>query len=91
MGAGPGTGGGFGYCGPNARRRAFSGYGARGGFGMGRRLSRAYGCRFGWGRMSKKEEHAFLMDHIADLKANLAALEERKATLNKDVEAKVND
>lgn len=97
MGGGPATGGGFGYCGPNAAVGDFSGYGARGGFGTGRRFLRAYGCRFGRGRwmpiwgqtgfysnypaMRQEEERVFLQDRIADLKANLSALEKRMASL----------
>ena len=98
MGQGARTGGGFGYCGPNA------GAGSIGGFGRGRRNWRAYGGGFGYGRwprfwgegyypgvysrVSGKEERDYLMDQIAHLRADIEAMEDRLAALDADKEGK---
>lgn len=106
MGEGPRTGGGFGYCGPNVGAGSFGGFGFVGGFGRGRRKWRAYGRGFGrerwprfWGQgyypavyppVSRKEERDYLMGHIAHLKADIEALEDRLAALDEDIAAKTD-
>jgi len=104
MGQGPRTGGGFGYCGANAGAGSFGGFRSIGGFGRGRRNWRAYGGGFGYGRWprfwgegyypkvypaaSRREERDYLMDHIADLKADIEALEDRIAALDSEMTGK---
>jgi hypothetical protein len=104
MGQGPRTGGGFGYCGPNAGVGYFGGFRSVGGFGRGRRKWRAYGGGFGYGGwprfrgqgdypgiyqpVSRKEERDYLTDSIADLKADIKAMEERLAALDADIAGK---
>jgi hypothetical protein len=104
MGQGPRTGGGFGYCGPNAGVGARSGLRFTGGFGRGRRNWRAWGGGSGygpwprfWGQgfypgvyppVSPNEERDYIMDQIADLKADLAAMEDRLAALDADTAGK---
>jgi hypothetical protein len=105
MGQGPRTGGGFGYCGSNAGAESFGGFRSIGGFGRGRRNWRAYGGGFGYGgrprfggegyypgvypRVSRKEERDYLMDHIANLKADIEIMEDRLAALDSGKEGKV--
>ena len=100
MGQGPRSGGGFGYCGPNAGAGSFGGLRFGGGFGRGRRNWRAYGGGIGYGRRprfwsqglypgvyppaSRKEERDYLMDQIANLKADIEAMEDRLAALNSE-------
>jgi hypothetical protein len=105
MGQGPRTGGGFGYCGSGAGVGSFGGLRYGGGFGRGRRNWRAYGGGFGYGRgprfwgagyypavyppVSRIEESDYLMDQIAQLKADIQAMEDRLAALDSDKESKV--
>jgi len=105
MGQGPRTGGGFGYCGSGAGAGSSRGSRFIGGFGRGRRNWRAYGGGFGYGRWprfwgesyypgvypraSRKEERDYLMDQIAELKADIEAMEDRLAALDSDKEGKV--
>jgi hypothetical protein len=105
MGQGPRTGGGFGYCGSGAGAGSFGGLRYGGGFGRGRRHWRAYGGGFGYGRsprfwgggyypgvyspVSRKEERDYLMDQIAQLKADIEAMEDRLSALDSDKEGQV--
>jgi hypothetical protein len=75
-----------------------------GGFGRGRRSRCAYGGGFGYGRWprywgegyypkvyspaSRKEERDYLMDHIANLKADIEAMEDRLAALDSEMTKK---
>ena len=104
MGQGPRTGGGFGYCGPNAGAGSLDGFRSVGNFGRGRRNWRGREGGFGyrrwprfWGQgdypgiyppVSRKEERDDLTDSIADLKADIKAMEERLAALNADIAGK---
>ena len=105
LGQGPRTGGGFGYCGSGAVAGSFGGLRSGGGFGRGRRHWRAYGGGFGYGRfprfwgggyypgvyspVSRKDERDYLMDQIAQLKADIEAMEDRLSVLDSDKEGKV--
>ena len=103
MGAGPRTGGGFGYCGRNANTGAVRGIGAGGGFGRGRRNASFYGrgrrSRLrnrilypeAYHQWSPDQERTYYMDHIADLKAELAAAENRLAELDGSPDDKTKD
>ena len=105
LGQGPRTGGGFGYCGSGAVAGSLGGLRSGGGFGRGRRHWRAYGGGFGYGRfprfwgagyypgvyspVSRKDERDYLMDQIAQLKADIEAMEDRLSVLDSDKEGKV--
>jgi len=104
MGQGSRTGGGFGYCGPNAGAGSSGGFRFVGGFGRGRRNWRAYGGGFGYGRwpefwgegyypgvysrVSGKEERDYLMDKIANLRADIEAMEDRVTALDSEMTGK---
>jgi hypothetical protein len=106
MGQGPRTGGGFGYCGSGAGAISSGGFRCIGGFGRGRCNWRAYGGGIGYGRrprfrspsyypgvyspLSRKEERDALMAHIADLKSEIAAMENQLAALDADKEGKAD-
>ncbi|MFC1895133.1 DUF5320 domain-containing protein [Thermodesulfobacteriota bacterium] len=90
-GAGPRTGGEFGYCGPaGGSHSTFNPYDRGGGFGRG--PDRGYGARGGYrgrcrwaspyfrglpGPIDTEEEKAFLQNQIAELRAEMAAMEAR--------------
>ena len=98
MGAGSRTGGGLGYCSRNANVGGVQGFGAGGGFGHGRRdLSGCRGGygrmrrpRLGiripfvgdGPQWSSDQEHEYYRDRIADLKAELAAMENHIAAMD---------
>jgi hypothetical protein len=107
LGGGPRTGGGFGYCGPYAGAESYRGIGFGGNFGRGRRYRRYSGRGFGRGRgtrfwgtsdvpgfypqVSPNEESNYLRDQIAQLKADLHAMEDRLAVLNEDRAGETGD
>ena len=105
MGAGPRTGGGFGYCGRNADTAAIRGFGAGGGFRRGRRNASNYGGMRGrrfrprnqdfypanYPQMGSEQERDVLMDHIANLKVDLTAMEDRIAALDDSMGDKIKD
>ena len=91
LGAGPMTGGGFGFCRPwpGAGRVGGPGYGWSYGRGFGRGLrlrGRGYGP-FLWdpaGLIGPEDERALLQAEAADLKAQLAGIEGRLAKLESE-------
>lgn len=105
MGQGLRTGGGFGYCGAGAVAGSFGGLRHGGGFGRGPRHWRAYDGGFGYGRfprlwgggyypgvyppVSRKQERDYLMDQIAQFKADIEAMEDRPSVLDSDQQNKV--
>jgi hypothetical protein len=107
MVAGPRTGGGSGYCGRNANAAAARDLGVGGGFGRGRRNASFYGGGLGRGRRSRlrsripyledfprwspDQERAYYTDRIADLKAELAAMENHIAAMDDNQDDETRD
>jgi hypothetical protein len=100
MGAGPLTGGGFGYCGKargaGARTQLEPGRPFGRGRGAGRGFGRGAGRCFGWWGYGyarpydqppgPASEKALLTDQAAQLRSELAALEGRLADLEKETQ-----